>query len=584
MNKKEFTFVALIILISVLIRFFGLNMHIYDDESMYASAIVNAGAFGFNPFYYTPILMQWLQLFFTSILGLKMWVLRLVPLIFGTFTMLLSYQLAKEKFGIKSAKITLVLLGFCFYPILTSLQLDPEGSLITFFYLLAVYSFFKIEQTKKLKWKIICGLSLLLSLLSKNNAILIFVILFIYLLVKEKINLIKVFKRLFIPFLIGIGGYSLFLYITYLINPKLIQFMFNHGSQFFNGLHLSSIALPILLFWGTPLLIGLTFLSIYYYKHLNKKESLIFYVWLSVVLGFYVFIIEWGDYSRYLSNLIPVMAILSGTFLSKFKFKSKEIFYGFLLSIITLRVFFWLNQLPQKLVPRIFESYLAEIIKFNFNFMFSYTTSSGPTFGINFLIIFISLIFSLIAIISIITLRNKRLIKYCMVIFISIGFAFNIFLVSELIFHPTSPDVGLVQSEMVNYFKENNLSFPMYSNDEGIMFDLNQFYIRDNNYLFSLSDDSTKINNSKFNLNPGYIKDNNQVISLPDDSTEINDSKFDIISNIHANSGTILLLHWPPLSDDSPVWKIVTLCNLQKEFYSKNVLIGEIYICNIIKK
>lgn len=548
LKSKELFFVIITVLLSLLIKLGGVNYHLYDDEAIYASATVTAGSFGFNQIRYTPILMQWLQLFFTSVLGIKIWVLRLVPLIFGILTMLLAYQLTKEKFSLKAARITLLIMAFSFYPILASLQLDTEGSLLTFFYLLSVYSFLKLESGEGVKWKIICGVSLFFSLLAKHNAILIFMVLSFYVLIKEKASLNKTLKRLFTPFLIGLGGYVIFLVFAYLVNPKNLFFMFRHGSQFFTGLHFSSIAPLILLFWATPFLIGLAFLAVYYCKYLEGQKSLIFYVWLGIMLLFYIFIIEWGDYSRYFSNLVPVMAILGGNLLSRFNFKPKNFICGGVFFFLFLFSFFWLNTLPQKLVPRFFGSYLKEILSFNFNFLFSYTTSSGPTLGISFIIILFAFILSFLCAALFIVFKGRKKAKFFLIIFLSIGAAYNIFLVSEFIFHPTSPDVSFVQYQVVDYFKEKKLPFPLFSNDEGILFDA------DHSYLLS-----------------------NQVIGLADN--ELGASVKEQIKRIKKEGGTVLLLHWPPLPEESPAWEVVNYCRLEKQFYSKGVLVGEVYSC-----
>lgn len=547
--KKELVLVLLIILASLFVRSFGLGASLFDDETMYGRAVANAGNFGFNPNHYTPILMQWLQLPVTSLWGFDSWVLKLVPLLFGLLIMFISYLISRQLFGSRAAKITLLLIGFSFYPILSSLQLDVEGSLMTFFYLLAVYSLFQIEEKNLLKWKVTCGLALFFSLLSKHNAVLIFAILFVYVLIKDKFHLKKVIRKLFIPFSIGIGGYMFFLGFAYLIDPKNLSMMFGHGSQFFTGIYFSSIALPILFFWGTPLLLGSAFLAMWYRKRLSGEKSLIFYAWLIIVLLFYVFIIEWGDYSRYLANLVPPMAILGGNFLSKFRIRFKEIVCCGMGCFSLLGVFFWLNSFPSKLVPRFFEKYLAEILNLNLNFLFSYTTSSGPAFGVNFFIILFSLAAGFLFVILFIILRNRQAAKMFLFAFLVVGLAFNFFLVAEFLFHPTSPDVSSVQYALADYFVSEELDYPVFSNEEGVLFNIN----------------------NKFNADLG-------LVDIPDNELEMGIEKH--LSRVQSGGGTLLVLNWPPIPEESPTWVFAEECgNVIKEFYSKGILLGKVYDC-----
>ena len=41
-----------------------------------------------------------------------------------------------------------------------------------------------------------------------------------------------------------------------------------------------------------------------------------------------------------------------------------------------------------------------------------------------------------------------------------------------------------------------------------------------------------------------------------------------------------VIVSGPPLPEKSPAYQVVELCKLDKQFYDKNVLLGEVYNCN----
>ena len=126
-------------------------------------------------------------------------------------------------------------------------------------------------------------------------------------------------------------------------------------------------------------------------------------------------------------------------------------------------------------------------------------------------------------------------------LFLSVSLAFNVFLVSEYIFHPTGVNVSDVKWEMINYVKHNKMSYPIYTNDQGI-----QWYF-ENDYLWQ----------------------NKRTMGFGDN--EIGSDTSRISDRIKNKNGTLLLLHWPPLPEKSPAWEVVKLCNIDKKFYSKNM-------------
>jgi len=542
--KKTLKILIFILLLAIILRSFGLDEAMYDDEATYAFAAANAGKLGFNPYHYSPLIAQWSNILSINTFGINTFAFRLVPLIFGILTIIFTYLLAKEHYNKKIALLTSLIMSISFYHILASLQIDVEGSILTFLFVLTIFSYLKYEKYKTKKWQILTGIFIGLSFLAKSNSIGLFIIIGAHSLFKNK-KIIKTIKDLFIPFLIGVFILGLFFLFAYLINPQNISFLFSHGTNFLN---LKPSAIPIFLFllWATPFLVGLALIRIIKLK----KEDSIFIIWIVYTILFYTFIIKKGDFSRYFMNLIPALSILGAITLSKLKIKNLKLIS--IISAIYLTILFLITLIPIKYVPRFFEIYLSEIKNLNFNFLFSYTTSSGPTFGISFLPILLTFILAGIFILLYFLIKNKKAKSIFLIIFISTSLGFNVFLTQEYLFHTTGPDVSLVQNEMIKYFKENNLNYPLYSNNEGIMFELDNNYHAQNRTIF-------------------------KSIGIPDNELDAPTSFPEEM--IEKNGGAILLLNWPPILKNSPIWEITKHCQEIKEFYSKGILIGKIYKC-----
>ena len=84
-----------LILIGIIVKLFGLNLGLYDDEANYTFATYAANNLGYHPYYYSPIPMIFLYKVFTNILGLETWVFRLVTLLISTLTIITVYFFTK---------------------------------------------------------------------------------------------------------------------------------------------------------------------------------------------------------------------------------------------------------------------------------------------------------------------------------------------------------------------------------------------------------------------------------------------------------------------------------------------------------
>src|SRR3989344_1749038 len=489
-NNIKITFLIIVAVVIFALRLANINEAIYDDESNFAYTLTVMDEWGFNLDYPSSQLHNLLYKPLITFFGLETWVFRLLPWLFGIINTLLIYFLAQRNYGEKAAFWATFLMLISFYPTLASLQFDVEGNLVMFSVLLFFFSYLEYEKAEKkstqLSWQIVSGLGLCLAITCKYNAIYLVLIVGLYSLMKSKWDVKQSCNDLFIVYIVG------FL------------------------LFLSEIMLGIL---ASP-------------QH-----------WLN-----FIPIISWktGFAEDYRSTYF---SFLGGICISKMNFNKNQIFFGSIFLFFCTFIFFVLNSLPLKYVARLPQLYIAELKRLNFNFLFTYTSASGPTFGINFLTIFLAVIIAAVCIFSYLIVKNKRVAHAFLMVFFVTGVSFNLFLVSEYLLHPTSPNISGVKFDMIQYVKENNLSFPLYTNDEGIQWYFDHQYKNKNGLTIGFSD--------------------NEVGDRPSLATD----------NILSKGGTIILVRWPPLPEGSPADEVTSLCTLHKPFYSKGILIGEVYRC-----
>ncbi len=546
--KKSISLTCLLIVIITLLKLSALATAAYDDEAQWTSFTAD---FSFsessgNGFIFPPLGLYIFQ-FFAYVFGLSSITMRLATIIFSLVNLALIYFLAKEIYNKRIALLSVGITSLSFYYFLASLQIDVEGSSVLFMFLMFSYSFIKFRNTSQKNWLILTGVFLGLAMLIKSGSILLLPIIGLYLLFTSNNLLKSIFDAIKIA-VIGISLFAVFPILTTFYNMD-VSHVFGYGSRLLS-LNLSLLSPIMFLFWATPLLIGLTLLA--FWK--SDKTDYFLMSWIFVIFIFFGFCIIQRDFSRYFMNLIPPMAILGAKFIDRFNFSKKDIFNGSLVMTGYLFILFVINSLPLRYVSRLMSEYLIEIKYFNFNFLFSYTTSSGPSFGVSFAIIALTICLSFGFILALILFRkNKNLSKICFIMFLAISIAFNIFLIQEYVFHTQGPDPSAVTYELVEFFNEENLTYPVYTNDEGI-----EFYL-DNNYWANTR------------------TDDRNLIYLPDNELDMDISY--AVSRVELDRGTILLLNWPKIPHNSPLWNVTEKCNLIKTLYSKNYELGYVYNC-----
>ena len=578
MNGKILFLIVLGLIIFGL-RLFNIQESIYDDESNYAYSLTVMDNFGFNQDFSSPFIFNLLYKPFILLFGLETWVFRLIPWLFGIINTILVYFVTARMFGKRAAFWSVVLMLISFYPTLAALQLDAEGSAIMFFAVLFLFAYIescRLNSEKHLFWQIVAGISLGLAVITKYNAVCLALIPLVYSFIRDpktnsetstnnlqnkfKNRLKIVFGDLLFIYLVGFTLFVLGLLLGIIVSPQhwlefvpIISWQEGFGEDY-HPQFFSLLGIVMFFLWSTPLLFGSYILALLQDKS-TKRKLLLPLTWVSTTIIFYTFGMTYGSMDRYFMHTIPALAMLGGYCLSQINLTKRDLIFGLSSTVLFSGFFFFLSALPLKMISRFPELYLSDLKKGNIYFLFSYTSASGPTLGVTFAAIFWSSLLAFMFILSYLLLRRKKnqYARIALILFFAVGFAFNLFLTSEYLFHPTTSDVSKVKLEMISYTLDSALSTPFYSNDAGILwyFDHRQWKTR--------SDPQS------------------MALGIPD--TELGSRSILVENSISRRGGTILLLHWPPLHPLSPALETISSCKLTKSFYSKNVLIGEVYSC-----
>jgi hypothetical protein len=544
--------VLLLIVIGLLVfglRLGNLNESIYDDEFNHAYSLTVMDSLGYNHDYYSAVPFNLLYKPFIKFFGLTTNVFRFIPWLFGILNTVLVYLFARRLFNKNVAFFATLLMLFSFYSTLASLQFDVEGSLVMFSVLLLFFSLTEYYHTKfrkqKTFWQILAGIGLGLAIISKYNAVYLVLIIVIYAFFKRKWDIKQVIKDLFLICLSGFMLFVLYWVVGMLSDPNWINFLWVVGFDRYHNSGLYALAPLMYLLWATPLLIG--FYVIAFFR--KSKELLLFLLWITIPLLFYTLILPFGAMDRYFMMTIPALAILGGYFIEKVSLRKIHIIFGIVILFVFTSILFILNSKIIINLARIPSLYLEQLKNLNLDFLFVYTSSSGPTFGVNFLVIALSFFCAFLCLLLYLFYAKKPIGKYFFTLFLVISLSFNIFLVTEYLYHPTSVDVSEEKLKMIDFIIEKGLERPYYSTDSGLL-----WYF--DNDRWGNKGNALVVPDNEIGADISYVK-----------------------SYLIENGGTLMIVNWPPLPEKSPVKELIGYCELEKEFYNKNYLVGEVYIC-----
>ncbi|MGY4884462.1 MAG: ArnT family glycosyltransferase [Nanobdellota archaeon] len=278
-----------------------------------------------------PILPYLLSLFYFFRLNFLIPII--IPLI-GALSVILIYILGKEVFNKRIGIISALFLTFIPLHVFYSTRILTEV-LFTFFILLTFIYFWKGYEKEDKKSKILFGVFLGLSLLSRYTALWIIPIFLIYFLIRDKS--LKFLKDKYL-------WYSILAFFLILL-PWLIYGIFEYTNPIGAFIHGFKAAA----YWGGQQnwsffftnwlkmfsVIGIIFIFVLVYilykKEFLKKEIYLFLTWFILFLGISICMPHKED--RFIIPLIPPLVILSSYFIDKIK-KYKEIIIAILIILL----------------------------------------------------------------------------------------------------------------------------------------------------------------------------------------------------------------------------------------------------------
>ncbi len=546
--KKLF---LLLLFIGVFLRVADIGDLLYQEESTWGIALRDASGYeGASAYIPHPPLGIMIFKIMTAIFGIGL--IRMVPIIFGIINILLVYKIAKEHFGEKAAFYAAGLMLFSFWHFVASLQVDMEGSILTFMLIMTFWAYLKYTDSKQGKWLVITSILFGLSLLTKITAVLIIPIIGLHSLLARR-NIIDSAKEL-LP-ICAIGGFLFIAWAgaSYFFQRAIFDNVFGHAASatYTSGMRVFSL-LPMVYFllWSTPLFSLLLIHSFFSGNGLNKNDKnssnkkYFFQIWAILPIIAYMFIGEdfIATYDRYLMITIPALAILGGFVISSFKLEKKDYYFGGIIFLLSIIGAFMLNIYADR-VAHSFGTYFRLALAFKWNFLLPISSSTGPTIAASFMAVALS--FILCTILAALSVKAKSAKFFAA--FIAIALGLNVFLITEQAFPLTQPDVSYTMKELFNYARENNAGQPIMSNMFATAFYLSDIRSRDDMYGFD------------------YLSKAEQAR--------------DTISRLQPEKGIILALDYPLLDKAGGLWQELNRCSLKQEIISKGIKSGYIFQC-----
>ena len=533
-----------IISIFLLIKIIGLGLNIYADETVFALEAKDGFAnFGKVVSQHPPIPIFFYSLF-GSIFGNSNIAIRFVPLTFSVLALIATYLLAKNLYDKRVAIISVIVMTVTFWYTLASLQVDIDGAILSFMLVCSFLCYLIYEKTMKKKWLFATGIFFGLSILTKIPAVLFIPVLFIYKLISEK-SLSRAIKPILLILLMGISLFFFLQLISYITGFGFFKSVIMHATGY-STKKISFMPLVYLMIWGTPLLVITPFLAL---KPL-RKEDIFLGIWCIIPVIFYMLfgIPFLSPYERYLMIVIPPLSILAGKYLSD-AFKPKY-WLLFLSSLVISYIGLLIINLNTDYLPHNVQAYLENLQNLNWNFYLPITGSSGAVFGLNFASI--AIVYILSAILAVLMLTKYK--AYSLHLFIGIAVAINLFMVQELVFNIIHPNFNKAISDEAEYFRENNLAFPIYTNQLSFL------------YYLNLEDGyNQSVRNSERYFWFTYNSESQRQRAMEE--------------WLKTKGGTILVVDYPIIDKKSSLWNLITKCKNRKIFYSKNFPVGYVFEC-----
>ncbi|MES3031012.1 MAG: glycosyltransferase family 39 protein [Patescibacteria group bacterium] len=462
-NKKEIYLLLAVFVVFLTLRLPGVHLPYHQDE--YKSAIATEqGSEAAGNFFAHPPLTQFIFHAAYDFFGGEN--LRLFPIVFSSLSFFLLYYYLRKRAGQKTALIGVSLFTLCIYSVWGSLQLDTDGAVIPFFFLLAlcVYEHAKDcwSTQRRYVWLGALALVCLLGFLVKLSFILVVGAIIADFLLEHRH---KVSKK---HVLYGGVGVIVFLLISvfliFIINhiyPAFrIDSMIKHALYFahFSGRDYVQVIIQgsKALFYLSPLLLLPPLLIS---KDIFKKTRIQF---LYIILGliFYLILLDFshGALDKYFGYLILPLCSISASVISVYSqsFSFKKYRGPVILAGVTGLIVLFLNFFPHDVVPLYPKTdWFGKVFSLRWNFLNPFMGGSGPLgFYVSFLMIALAFITSAAAVIA--GFIRKQWKEGMLLVLIAVGCVYNVVFIEELLFGKINGSSKEVLEESLGFISSSS--------------------------------------------------------------------------------------------------------------------------------
>ncbi len=373
-NKIEIAVLVAIILLAAVMRLTNLDWEAFswNEGTHFGGALEYARGnfiYNFND-YATPPFMKYLGAIVYSIFGFSEILLRIIPALFGIATIGLTYYFAKRYYDIYIAIFSSILVAFSIIH-LTFSRLYLTEVIVGFFYLTVLFAYFTMIKKPTKKYIVLFGIFLGLALLTKYLSLYLLIAIILHAIISKNIRFkkkqrtgIEIDNFLLKGFLIAL--LTFFIIWPFSLYPIKVHFYgnvvdfpqrddsftlnlpgiilspeeyltsaFGRQEVFSKSVQSNIISIPVIgylfifmakesIFFGIIMILGLAAIF-------RKRKS----IDRSVLFIFFVFLIllwfqRYGWTYRYMTAIIPLIAIISARSLDLIKKNNVKILFIFL--------------------------------------------------------------------------------------------------------------------------------------------------------------------------------------------------------------------------------------------------------------
>lgn len=435
---RTIIFGALLIVLFLSLRLPGLSLPYHQDEWKLVLASASAERAGL--FFAHPPLTQLFFRLDRVLVGPE--AMRFLPLVFSIASAWLLFVILRRRLGKRTALISLVLSSVIFYNVWASLQLDTDGAILPFFFLLALYFYDRwnsapVEQSRR--WLVLLAMALLLGLLVKLSFVLVISALALDFILMPSDT--QSFQRRFVWATLGMVILGTLFVISLSITSFLYPFfdwrvMLAHASSYTaGGRNYLQILVQVLkaIFYLSPLLIvPLIFIS---RETVVRLRPFFLYIILGLVFYLGLFDFSRGALDKYLAYLIMPLVAISATTISQVltAVNKRQIKIGLFVGGILALGLVFLNFLSHQVLPLYPKmEWFVRVWRGDWLILNPFTGGSGPAgFYVSFLFLVISFIItSALGSFGLIKRAGRPAMVAAILI---IGLAYNIVMAEELL-------------------------------------------------------------------------------------------------------------------------------------------------------